>query len=253
MDKGTLANKNGSPTYVHNVASSRFFDSFQRMIHSAEADCPFMDRRHLLEESLGSDKQTRGRLFCDELVSSARNRSSQNSGQNRTHERKLRTVACEGGNSGGREGPNLTLPFFVYTKSTDSSSSAKIRDFAGEIAVFESAAQAVSSKDNRENNFKTTFGRRGESKDEPEEKRRKKEYLEDDDANNGTRESEGYWERRKKNNASAKKSRDARKARELQTQIKADFLERENLRILAQLMIVQQENACLKRVLCAKM
>ena len=87
---------------------------------------------------------------------------------------------------------------------------------------------------------------------EPAEKKRKY-ALEGDPAAIGRGERERYWERRKKNNASAKKSREARKTRELQTQIKAAFLERENLRIHAQLMIVQQENACLKRVLCAKM
>ena len=81
----------------------------------------------------------------------------------------------------------------------------------------------------------------------------KQDSSEDDDAYNETTVRESYWERRRKNNVSAKKSRDARKARELQTQIRAAFLERENLRILAQLMIVQQENACLKRILCAKM
>ena len=166
-------------------------------------------------------------------------------------------MAYDGRHYGGQEDSKLLLPYFIFTKSTDFSSPAKIRDFAGEIAVFESAAKAVANEDNRENNFKTTLakqrGRRGELKDEPEEKRKKKESLEDDDATNATRETESYWERRKKNNASAKKSRDARKARELQTQIKVAFLERENLRILAQLMIVQQENVCLKRVLCAKM
>ena len=92
-------------------------------------------------------------------------------------------------------------------------------------------------------------------KDFSNEPAAEQDALEDDHTGNrpSGRERETYWERRKKNNASAKKSRDARKTRELQTQIKAAFLDRENLRIHAQLMIVQQENACLKRVLCAKM
>ena len=80
---------------------------------------------------------------------------------------------------------------------------------------------------------------------EPSEKRRKEYSFDDEDAK---QERESYWERRRKNNASAKKSRDARKTRELQTLIRATFLDRENTRILAQLMIVQQETACLKRV-----
>ena len=150
---------------------------------------------------------------------------------------------------------NADVPF-VDGRSLHCSAPDK-KGFAGEITAFESAAQAVSSKDSRENNFKIALTKRQEKreelKDEPVEKRRKEDSSKDDDANNGAREREDYWERRRKNNASAKKSREARKARELQTQIKAAFLERENLRILAQLMIVQQENVCLKRVFSAKM
>ncbi|XP_078345115.1 uncharacterized protein LOC144630613 [Oculina patagonica] len=228
------------------------------MFRPANADVPFADRRALLDDRLGSDKQTRVRLLYDELLSSEKNNSFQVGGQHRTHEGKSsRALAYEGGNTVPQD-LKPSSPFYVYTKSTDFSSPAKIKNFAGEIAAFESASQAVSNKDNRESNFKTTLGKhrekREKSKYEPAEKMGKLEdSSEDDDANNGTRERESYWERRRKNNASAKKSRDARKAREMETQIKAAFLERENLRILAQLMIVQQENVCLKRVLCAKM
>ncbi|XP_078344516.1 uncharacterized protein LOC144630102 [Oculina patagonica] len=259
MEKRTLASKISSSMYVHDATSSRFLDSFQGMFRPANADVPFAERRAILDDRLGSDKQTRVRLLYDELLSSAKNNSFQVGSQQRTQEGKSpRALAYKGGNYGGPQDLKLSSPFYVFTKSTDLSSPAKIKNFAGEIAAFESAAQAVSNKDTRENNFKTTLGehyeKREESKDEPAEKRRKLEdSSEDDDANNGTRERKSYWERRRKNNASAKKSRDARKAREMETQIKAAFLERENLRILAQLMIVQQENACLKRVLCAKM
>lgn len=62
-----------------------------------------------------------------------------------------------------------------------------------------------------------------------------------------------YWERRKRNNASAKKSRDARRARELQTQIKVAFLEKENMRLLTELMAVQHENLCLRSIIGVKM
>ncbi|XP_078344473.1 uncharacterized protein LOC144630068 [Oculina patagonica] len=259
MEKGTRASKISSPMYVHDATSSRFLDSFQGMFHPANADVPFADRRVLFDDRLGSDKHTKARLLYDELLSSEKNNSFQVGGQHRTLEGKSsRALGYEGRNYGGPQDLKLSSPFYVYTKSTDFSSPAKIKNFAGEIAAFKSAAQAVSNKDTRKNDFKTTLGehceKREKSKDEPAEKRRKLEdSSEDDDANNGTRERESYWERRRKNNASAKKSRDARKAREMETQIKAAFLERENLRILAQLMIVQKENACLKRVLCAKM
>ena len=254
MKKGTRASKN-----VYDTTSSRFLDSFQGMFHPANADVPFVDRRALFDDSVGSDKHRRVRLWPDELLSSANNNSFKVGGQYRTHDprKRPRALAYEGGNYGGRQDLKPSSPFSVYTKSADFSSPAKIMDFAGEIAAFESAAQAVSNKDKRESNFKRTHAKyrakREESNDESAEKRRKQDSSEDDDAYNETTVRESYWERRRKNNVSAKKSRDARKARELQTQIRAAFLERENLRILAQLMIVQQENACLKRVLCAKM
>ena len=163
----------------------------------------------------------------------------------------------EGGNyDGQQEDTKLSLPFFVHTRITESNYPVS-SDFSREIATFESAAQAVSNKDNKVYKLKKTFahqpGKQDKLSNEPAEKKGKEDPLEDDPTGIGPRERENYWERRKKNNASAKKSRDARKARELQTRIKAAFLERENLRIHAQLMIVQQENACLKRVLCAKM
>ena len=41
----------------------------------------------------------------------------------------------------------------------------------------------------------------------------------------------------------------ARRAQELQTQIKKAFLERENMRMLVELMAVPQENVCLRIVL----
>ena len=250
MDKGAGASKN-----VYDTTSSRFLDSFQEMFHPANADVPFVDRRALLDDSVGSDKNRRVRLLCDEVLPSIKNNSLYVGGQHQTHDPRNppRALAYEGGNYGGQQDIKPSLPSSVYTKSTGFSSPAKIKDYAGEIAAFESAAQAVSNKDT---NFKIALAKRQEkreeSNDEPAEKRGKEDSSEDDEANNGTRERESYWERRRKNNASAKKSRDARKARELETQMKAAFLERENLRILAQLMLVQQENACLKRVLCAK-
>jgi len=205
--------------------------------------------------SLGSDENKQIRLLYSELLSAAKKNIHR---QLPTRDGKSCALAYEDKNySGQQEDTKLASPFLVYTENKDCSFPAKRNDFEGEMAAFESAAQAVSNRVNKENNFKMTLDKHHEKRedfsDEPAEKRRKEDALEDKHTSNGPRERETYWERRKKNNASAKKSRDARKTRELQTQIKAAFLERENLRIHAQLMIAQQENACLKRVLCAKM
>ena len=85
-------------------------------------------------------------------------------------------------------------------------------------------------------------------RDEPSEKK-KDQDTEYSDPRHTHDERKKYWERRRRNNASAKKSRDARRARELQTQIKLALLEKENMRMLAELMAVRQENVCLRRVL----
>ena len=143
-----------------------------------------------------------------------------------------------------------------YTRKAQTaalSSVNKRRDFSREIAALQDAAKAVSYSQNKEIKLLSASKHREEGEEltgEPSEKRRKENSF---DVEDEKQERESYWERRRKNNASAKKSRDARKTRELQTQIRAAFLERENMRILAQLMIVQQENACLKRVLSTKM
>ena len=199
-------------------------------------------------DSVGSDENKRIHLLYSELLSTAKKNID---GQLRTHEEKSWALANGDEYYGERqEDSKLSSPFVVHTEEKDCSFPARGKDFEGEMAGFESAAQSVS-------NIVKTFSKHQEKgedlSDEPAEKKRKQDALEDDRTTNGPRERESYWERRKKNNASAKKSRDARKTRELQTQIKAAFLERENLRIHAQLLIVQQENACLKRVLCAKM
>ena len=146
----------------------------------------------------------------------------------------------------------LFHPFSVNVRSVDRSPflysyPAERRDFPGETTAVKSLEQAVTNKHNKEKDSKTTLAKHGERRKES------KDGKPTDGAHNGTSERQSYWERRRKNNASAKKSRDARKARELQTKIKADFLERENLRVLAQLVIVQKENACLKRVLWDKL
>ena len=60
---------------------------------------------------------------------------------------------------------------------------------------------------------------------------------------------EGYWKRRRKNNLSAKRSRDARRLREQQTQKRATFFEEENLRIRAKINALENENHRLRRLI----
>ena len=242
MEKGRQDGEASNPTRSYEATSFRFLDSFQGMFHS--------------HESPGSDEENKQIcLLYSELLSAA----NKNIGsQCRMREGKSWALAFEDKNYGEqKEEANLSLPFLVYTENKDCRYPAKRNNFEGEMAAFESAAQAVSIRVNKANNFEMAISKQYEKREdltnEPAEKKRKEGALEDDHRGNGPKERESYWERRKKNNTSAKKSRDARKARELETQIKAAFLERENLRIHAQLMIVQQENACLKRILCAKM
>ena len=240
MEKGSRDGVTSSPKRLQDPSSSRFLaDSFQGMFPS--------------HESLGSEENKRIRLLYSELLSAVKKSIDS---QLRTREGKS-WYEEENYGGHGRQDSKLSSPFLAHTENKDCSFPAKRNDFEEEIAAFDSAAQAVSNRVNKVNNFKMTLeehhGKREDLSDEPAEKKRKGDALEPDHRSNELVERESYWERRKKNNASAKKSRDARKARELQTQIKAAFLERENLRIHAQLVIVQQENACLKRVLCAKM
>lgn len=54
---------------------------------------------------------------------------------------------------------------------------------------------------------------------------------------------DSYRERRRKNNLSAKRSRDARKAKELDTAIRAQYLERENVQLKLELSHLRAENA----------
>ena len=60
---------------------------------------------------------------------------------------------------------------------------------------------------------------------------------------------ESYWERRKKNNLSAKRSRDARRLREQQTQGRVTLLEEENMCIRAKINALENENRRLRRII----
>ena len=223
-----------------------------------------MGRNHSIDSKLENIKEEnhitqkrRVRQLCEGVLSSTKESPFQFGSQQETDKRKsLTALTFANLNYGSLRESRLSSPFLVHTENTDhccSSSLLKRRDFAREIAALEHAAQAVSCSKNKEIKLSSASKHREEGEeltDEPSEKRRKEDSFDDEHAK---QERESYWERRRKNNASAKKSRDARKTRELQTQIRAAFLERENMRILTQLMIGLQENACLKRVLSAKM
>ncbi|XP_014239945.1 cell death specification protein 2-like [Cimex lectularius] len=58
-----------------------------------------------------------------------------------------------------------------------------------------------------------------------------------------------YWERRRKNNEAAKRSRDARRAKEDEIAIRAAFLEQENLRLKYQVAALSDETAKLRCML----
>lgn len=52
-----------------------------------------------------------------------------------------------------------------------------------------------------------------------------------------------YWERRRKNNEAAKRSRDARRAKEEEIVVRAAYLEQENLKLKAQVAVLKNETA----------
>ena len=259
MGKTRRVSENSSPAYEHDPksTSSRFlFDSFHFSGH------PLMVRNYPTDSKLENineenhfTQKRRVRQLCEGVLSSTKETPFQFGSQHETDKRKsLAALTFVNQNYGSLRESRLSSPFLVHTQSTDYSSSVnKRRDFSREISALQNTAQAVSYSQNKEIKLLSASKHRDEGEeltDEPSEKRRKENSFDDEDAKP---ERESYWERRRKNNASAKKSRDARKTRELQTQTRAAFLERENMRILTQLMIVQQENACLKRVLYSKM
>merc|ERR1711963_81782 len=71
-------------------------------------------------------------------------------------------------------------------------------------------------------------------------RKRKKQMVSDE------RKDEKYWERRRKNNMAAKRSRDARRAKETQIAIQATFLERENKTLAQELSKARAENHLLR-------
>ena len=67
--------------------------------------------------------------------------------------------------------------------------------------------------------------------------------------NEGVGKDQRYWEKRQRNNASAKRSRDARRVRELETQIRAEYLEDENYRVKVENEVLREENARLLKTI----
>ena len=60
---------------------------------------------------------------------------------------------------------------------------------------------------------------------------------------------EAYWERRRKNNEAAKRSRDARRAKEDEIAIRAAFLEQENIKLRLRIAAIENENVTLQKEL----
>nr|XP_033320955.1 hepatic leukemia factor-like isoform X2 [Megalopta genalis] len=61
-----------------------------------------------------------------------------------------------------------------------------------------------------------------------------------------------YWERRRKNNEAAKRSRDARRAKEDEIAIRAAFLEQENMRLRYEVIELRKETAKLRCLVYSK-
>ena len=272
---------NGVPskTYVFDEKSSRFLENFQELFHPSNDGVPFLIRKDSLDSSVGrhdeenqAETQRRVRLLSEEMLSTARKNSEMfhASSQYRTHETTSRTMPYVGEGYSfpslpticflrGRDS-NLLFPLSKYTPITEYNLPAKSEDPGNggvhkeEFISIKSPTKPGTISEEREKHLKIKCAsNKPHNSDEPTEKKRKEQVIQYSHPSNKTDERESYWERRRRNNASAKKSRDARRARELQTQIKVAFLEKENTRMLAELMAVRQENVCLRRVLSAKM
>lgn len=64
-----------------------------------------------------------------------------------------------------------------------------------------------------------------------------------------TMKDQAYWERRRKNNEAAKRSRDARRAKEDEIAIRAAFLEQENLKLRVEVAALKNETTKLRHML----
>jgi hypothetical protein len=71
----------------------------------------------------------------------------------------------------------------------------------------------------------------------------------DSNAGDPSNKDDAYWERRKKNNEAAKRSRDARRAKEDEIAIRASFLEQENIKLRIEVATLKNEAAKLRCML----
>ena len=165
MEKGRQDAKTSCRTVLpDDVTSSRFLCNFQGMFHPVNANVPLADESVLIHDIPESNENNRVHQVRSDLLSSLSSKKKllKVGTQHRTLEGKSWILASEGGNYGGQqEDAKLSLPFLVYTRITECNSPVS-RDYSKEIATFESAAQAVSSKDKKEYKFDKTLARQNE-------------------------------------------------------------------------------------------
>jgi len=275
-----IGRANSVPSYLFDANYSKFLANFQETFHPSIDCIPLLTRRGSLVSSLGSfgeeshaNTQKSLRLFSEEMLTPTRRNSEifYAGSQYGAHDVKSRAISCVRGSYGypfpstlcylGRRDSNLLFSrtdcsFLTKSENKDLTPTEYRSIHKGETANTKSATGGGAISEEQDENFKLMSGpdERHEFKsDEPPEKKREEQSIVNSDTKSEVDERASYWERRRRNNASAKKSRDARRARELQTQIKVAFLEKENMRMLAELLAVRQENVCLRRVLSAKM
>ena len=266
--------------YIFEAKSSRSFDSYKQF-QPTILGSPFRFRRCSLDSYLANcddgNQEVAAKmksLFKEGKLSLARKNSDTvcEGCEYQEQDAKPFALSCLSGSCNyptpsticylrGGDSYLRRFPFSVYKSSTENSfvvrSAPPDGGISKEFASTQSATGAVPSSEKREktvgnlNDKHSEQGNEFESDDAAEE-RKVEWYEENSETRNIADERARYRERRKRNNASAKKSRDARRVRELETQMKAAFLERENMRLLAELMAVQQENVRLRKILAAK-
>lgn len=270
MDKGKEFSKNYRSLKKHNFEPkirTKDLNSCEESFQSLSNCVPFDRKRAAFDRDESGDydevsraKLTkRARILNQEAFSTA----IRNSEMFRTGylylDAKFRALSSAGGRYGCSSRPSevlnndsqaADLPFAEqYTPGAHSDMPAALEAFDLMKTL---KTKPEFSAGERERNLKraSDFGDpRDQNEDEPLGRKNKEfnSVSQKDD------ERASYWERRRRNNASAKKSRDARKAREMQTQLKVELLEKENTRLLAELLAIQHENLCLRRVIGIKM
>lgn len=270
MDKGKEFSKNYRSLKKNNFEPNirtKDFNSCEESFQSLGNGVPFDRKRAAFHRDERSDydevncaKLTkRARILNQEAFSNA----IRNSEMFRTGylylDAKFRALSSAGGRYGCSSRPSKVLnddsqasdlPFpEQYTPGEQSDMHTALENF-DLMKTLKTTPEFSAGERERDLKRASDFGEpRDQNEDEPLGKNNK----ESNSVSQKDEERASYWERRRRNNASAKKSRDARKAREIQTQLKVDLLEKENTRLLAELLAIQHENLCLRRVLGIKM